>query len=254
MKLHAILFDLGGTLLHYHDPLSDDLQRPFRRITQVGIRRLLEALAHGGVSLPPPETLNEAIDRHIGQEVRAATSDLRGGSIERPIRAALAELGIPLDEAAWEPLRPHFYAAIDSIVSPRVGAAATLATLREQGFALGLISNTYWAADLHDRHLAEHDLLDLLPVRVYSSDWPHAKPHPSIFAAALERLKVPAAAAVYVGDRPDVDVGGAQAAGMRGILIRSPHEHTPPGAILPDAVVDELPDLIPALARLGAGR
>jgi phosphoglycolate phosphatase-like HAD superfamily hydrolase len=47
-----------------------------------------------------------------------------------------------------------------------------------------------------------------------------------------------------------VDVAGAQRAGLRGILIRSPYEQTPLGETHPDAVIDELPDLLPALAVL----
>src|SRR5262249_45163127 len=108
-------------------------------------------------------------------------------------------------------------------------------------------SNTYWAADLHDAHLATYGLLDLLPMRLYSCDFPHIKPHPAIFEAALERMGVPAADSLYVGDRPDADVAGAQKAGMRGALIRSPHESSPLDGVTPDAIIDELPDLVEAV-------
>ncbi len=108
----------------------------------------------------------------------------------------------------------------------------------------------FWAADLHDRHLMEHDLLGFLPVRVYSSDAPYQKPHPSIFLSALESMGVHSEEAACVGDRADVDVGGAQNVGMRGILIRSPYQAAGLNGRQPDAVIDELPELIPALASL----
>ena len=52
------------------------------------------------------------------------------------------------------------------------------------------------------------------------------KPHPSIFAAALQLVDVPAADAVMVGDSVRHDVDGARRAGMRAVLLhRSPGPH-----------------------------
>jgi putative hydrolase of the HAD superfamily len=45
------------------------------------------------------------------------------------------------------------------------------------------------------------------------------KPHPTIFQAALERLDVEPADAVMVGDSIEDDVEGANAVGMRGLLL-----------------------------------
>ena len=47
----------------------------------------------------------------------------------------------------------------------------------------------------------------------------HEKPHPAIFAAALEKMKVAADRAMYVGDVYSVDYFGAISAGMRVILF-----------------------------------
>ena len=45
------------------------------------------------------------------------------------------------------------------------------------------------------------------------------KPDPRIFAIALERLGLPPAAALYVGDIYEVDVVGARRAGLDVILL-----------------------------------
>ena len=124
-----------------------------------------------------------------------------------------------------------------------------LAGLAGAGIQLGLISNTFWAADLHDRHLANHSLVDYLPVRVYSCDFGYSKPHSSIFQHTLEKLGVDAAESVYVGDRAGLDVGGAQGAGMRGVLIRSPYVDGKAEGVTPDATIDELPDLPSAISE-----
>ncbi len=258
MGLRAILFDLGGTLLHYHDRLSDDPARPFRRVTVVGIEAVLERLAASGAPLPPGEELVAVLDRRIAQSYQADWQAQRGGSIEPPLRAGLAETGIALSDEQWASLRPALYGPMDAAVFPREGLHETLTALREAGYLLGVISNTHWAADVHDRHLAEQGLLDHLPLRIYSCDTPYMKPHSGIFHMALEALGVAPEEAAYVGDRPDVDVEGAQQAGLYGVLIDSPYRTEFDVAnldgVTPDAVISELPELIPALDGLGAAR
>lgn len=250
MALKAILFDLGGTLLHYYDPQEDDPRHPFRRVTLLGIEAVLRQLAAGSPTPLPVKQALDAIDRQVSRTYRAMQADERGGSVEQPIRDALGEVGIAVDETRWGDLRRRLYHPIDQIVSARLGVHTTLTALRDTGYQLGLVSNTFWASDMHDHHLAEHDLIDFLPVRVYSCDMPYQKPHPSIFLSALESLDIRPEEAAYVGDRADIDVGGAQNAGMLGILIRSPYQTTNLNDHHPDAIIDELPELIPALAAL----
>jgi len=250
MALKAVLFDLGGTLLHYHDPHETDRQRPFRRVTMLGVQAVLAKVAASGWSLPAPDQIQEIIDRHIGLAYRALVETQAGGTVETPVRAGLAEMGVNLDDAQWADLRPDFYSHINQIVFPRSGIVETLIALRSKGCLLGLISNTYWAADVHDAHIEAYGLSELLPMRLYSCDLPHSKPHPAIFQAALERLGVSAGESAYVGDRPDVDVAGAQNAGMRGILIRSPYDSASLDGIAPDHIIDEIPGLLDFIVSL----
>ena len=46
----------------------------------------------------------------------------------------------------------------------------------------------------------------------------YRKPNAAPFAAALEQLGLPASGCVMIGDRPDKDVAGARAAGLRGTV------------------------------------
>ena len=72
---------------------------------------------------------------------------------------------------------------------------------------------------------------------------------PAFFAAAVDALGTTASGVVMVGDDVEADVGGAQAAGLRGILVRTgkfrPEALDGPGRA-PDAVLDSVADL-PAL-------
>lgn len=76
------------------------------------------------------------------------------------------------------------------------------------------------------------------------------KPSPDFFRLALDTAGVTPARAVMVGDDLGADVAGAQAVGMRGVLVRTgkgSEPHPDAGATQPDAVIDNLamlPDLL----------
>ena len=77
------------------------------------------------------------------------------------------------------------------------------------------------------------------------------KPSIPFFQTALALLGVSASEAAVVGDDVDVDVGGGQAAGLRGILVQTGkfrEEELARSAIRPDAILRSLADLPPLLA------
>jgi putative hydrolase of the HAD superfamily len=116
-----------------------------------------------------------------------------------------------------------------------------------------VLSNTIWSREYHDGIFARDGVLDLLDGAVYSSEIPHAKPHPLAFAAAAEAVGATPAGCLYVGDRPFEDVHGAQRAGMRAVLV--PHSDLPvsqqvPVDAAPDAVVQRLIDVLDVVDRM----
>jgi HAD superfamily hydrolase (TIGR01458 family) len=78
------------------------------------------------------------------------------------------------------------------------------------------------------------------------------KPSPDFFAPALALLGARPGDAAVVGDDLEVDVGGAQACGMRGILVRTGKfrpEDAARTTVRPDAVLDSFADLPDFLSR-----
>lgn len=72
------------------------------------------------------------------------------------------------------------------------------------------------------------------------------KPSPAFYAAALRHMGVAAAQAAVVGDDLESDVGGGQAAGLRGILVRTGkfrEEDLARSSTRPDAVISSLAEL-----------
>jgi len=80
------------------------------------------------------------------------------------------------------------------------------------------------------------------------------KPSRDFFAAALEKLGVEPAHAVMVGDDVRGDIGGAQAAGLKGVLVKTGkfRESDLTGSVTPDFVLDSIADL-PKLLERGIG-
>ena len=93
-------------------------------------------------------------------------------------------------------------------------APPILRELRRRRLKIGLVSNTSRDLDAFVRHFR-------LDVDAWISSGTHGKvkPSPLIFGAALELLGVAAGEAVMVGDSVEDDVEGAQACGIRAILL-----------------------------------
>ena len=78
------------------------------------------------------------------------------------------------------------------------------------------------------------------------------KPSPEFFRPALELLGVPASSAAIVGDDIEVDIGGGQACGLAGVLVRTGKFRETEAArspAVPDAIVGSLADLPDLLER-----
>ncbi len=194
-RVEAVLFDWGGTLSVHAEVDLLDMWRAAARV-----------LAPADPE-PVAAALLAAEDRWWRESVEAGD---RSGTTEQLVRSVARETHLDVARAlrayhdAWEPTVAHDPAA-----------AAVLTALRERGIRTGLLSNTHWPRELHERWLSDAGLLDLLDVRLYTSDLGHMKPHPEAFRALLDAVGVEPARAVFVGDRLRDDISGAAAVGMR---------------------------------------
>jgi putative hydrolase of the HAD superfamily len=120
-----------------------------------------------------------------------------------------------------------------------------LRELAAAGVRIGLISNSHRCLASFQSHF---ELQGLISATVSSSQHGFMKPHPSIFAAALQLVDAQPADAVMVGDSFRQDVAGALAAGMRAVLLHRGDGPTPPGAdALNVPVIRSLHELAPLL-------
>jgi HAD superfamily hydrolase (TIGR01509 family) len=95
------------------------------------------------------------------------------------------------------------------------GTRDALERLRQQ-YAIAVISNADGKIDVVLRRCGIGDCFASI---TDSGNVGHEKPHPAIFAAALQEMKADPAESLYVGDVYSVDYVGARNAGMQAVLM-----------------------------------
>jgi putative hydrolase of the HAD superfamily len=232
VTVEAVVFDWGGTLSVFVEAELVDAWR-------LAARHL------------SPEREDELTERLMAVEAAfwaTTASHQRSATLADLLAAAAAELGLDVAEALLEEAAVRHLDAWTDHIRHDPDAAPTLAALRERGLRIGLLSNTHWPRAFHERFLQRDGLAGLIDARLYTSEMPHQKPHPSAFAAALAALGVDEPSrAVFVGDRPWDDIVGARRAGLRAVLRPNPLLESGPNSrdVEPDAVIERLPDLLP---------
>ncbi|HEY5811432.1 MAG TPA: HAD-IA family hydrolase, partial [Terrimicrobiaceae bacterium] len=114
-------------------------------------------------------------------------------------------------------------------------------------YALGLLTNG--APDLQREKIVASGLENLFNEVVISGVYGIGKPRPEIFLHLTDRLGVPPAEAIMVGNSLERDVHGAQNAGIRSVWFKVPgsEEHAPVKPNFTITALAELPELLERL-------
>lgn len=205
--IKAVLFDVGSTLID-PDPEIDGV------FFEVASRRG-HAIEHAAVRAHMP-----AVNRFYEEEY-LRDGDFwcsHEGSVEMYLEmyrylSHLCGLEHDAEGIAHQVndayLEPSSWRIIDDV-------PVCLKELKARRLRLGIVSN--WSSNLEDlvRGLRMAPYFDEV---VSSADVGYRKPNPMIFTVALERLALDATEVVHVGDRPDADGAGAEAAGIRPVIV-----------------------------------
>ncbi|HET6937535.1 MAG TPA: HAD family hydrolase [Nocardioides sp.] len=229
MSIEAVIFDWGGTLTAWHD---------------IDFHAESLALAQAVVNAEHDLEISRERLHRAGNAIWARSRDHQQSST---VADLFTEAGLEHDPALltayWEFWEPH--TITDPVVRP------TWQALRGQGIKIGVLSNTIWPREWHERIFERDGVLDLLDGDVYTSEISWTKPSPHAFAKAMDAVgATDPGRCVYVGDRLFDDVWGARNAGLRAIHL--PHSNIPVEQVghsegEPDAVIqtlDELPELV----------
>jgi putative hydrolase of the HAD superfamily len=225
--VHAVVFDWGGTLTPWHT---------------------IDALEGWIASVGDPD-----LARRLHEAELAAWARSRDEHRSTTLAALFEAAGVRSTErmvadffAWWE---PHTFLDPD--------APEVMRTLRDRGLQIGVLSNTFWPREEHERIFRRDGVADLIDAAVYTSEIPWTKPHPDAFGAVLTALGcADPGEAVFVGDRPFDDIHGAKRAGMHAVLLGNsdiPAHQAGAVAGEPDAVIHRLAELPEVVERLRTG-
>jgi FMN phosphatase YigB (HAD superfamily) len=234
-QLKAILFDMGSTLLEFENSTWDVLRR---LSTEAGY----EFLKEKNLSLPNLEEFSGILSAEFFLARSEVEQSLKEMKFEEVIFDFFTKLDLNTSDGIYGSFLEIYYEPVTNQVTLVDGAEKVLKFFKDKNLRIGLISNTIFPEKFHLRELKRFGLYPYLDAYFFSSQVGVRKPHPKIFQLALEKLEVDSSEAVFIGDRLQEDVGGAQNVGMKGILkYHQGRDYTLP--ITPDAQVNELRDL-----------
>jgi len=198
-RLKAVLFDLGGTLIKTA-PIHEIFMRILRNHNvqvsldggEEALPEVIEEMSLEDFKLPYMEfwrVYNLRILKRLG------------------IKGDLMRLADALTEEWWDNADLEVYPDVED----------TLRMLRQRGLKAGIISNGF-KIDIREM-LSRTGLKGKFDVIIGVDDVKKPKPHPEIFHYALKRLKIEPNEALFVGDNPKTDYKGAEAAGLKPLLI-----------------------------------
>ena len=186
-NIKAIGFDVDGTLYNTPDAMS------------VEVAKILIEKAAKELSRDPDDLAEEYIKRR--DEYRSNTKTLNSFGLD----------GEKIFQQVWDGI------AIEKYVTPDSKLVEMIKKLNQK-YQIFLISNGTGSQVERKLTYLGLDYKDFDP-RIYCYDQGWMKPDPQPFLAAIESLDMRPDEIVYVGDREDIDIEGAQAVGMKAIYV-----------------------------------
>lgn len=217
-RVRGILFDLGDTLLDF-----GHLDVP--SLFEAGAKLAYDYLKDLGHALPAFAKYHRQQLWAIRWNYFKSRFTRREFNVLEILGNLSAKMGNRISEQEAIELAWLWYRPLSQCATAEDGMHEMLAEFRDAGLKLGIISNTFVPGAILDRHLAEENLLDLLPVRVYSCNVRFRKPQREIFEIALEQSGLKASETMFVGDSIRADIHGPNDLGMISILKDPSDKH-----------------------------
>ena len=246
MTYRAVLFDLFDTLV-----TLDRDRLPELTVNGKVMRSTAGKLYEAFRPFAPGIGLDRFVDtlRWSWQEAeRLRNEDHREVAASERLTMAFRRLDLDPGELGPEPLQAvldaHMRELSNAVVFPP-HHGPLLRALRAR-YRLALVSNFDYsptALGVLDRA----GITDLFETILVSDEVGWRKPKPMIFELALGRLGVDAADGLFVGDRIDIDVAGAQGVGMGSAWVNPERVPLPPDIPPPDYEIRDLAELGPIL-------
>ncbi len=236
-KINAVIFDLGGTLIEYAGSYDS-----WPALETPGFRGAYDSLHANGVSLPDFESFKTAGFNLLPEwwdEASAGVRNLRVADLMAETLKAVDVHNTP--RSFIEEAGAAYEDGIHQQAEMVEGAATAVAQIKAAGYKVGLLSNTMFRPQMHERGLRQFGI-NGFDAKLFSADVNKWKPTAAPFLHLAAQLGVEPETAVYVGDDPRSDVLGGKRAGMKTVHIASSQQFEA-ARIAPDATLNNLSEL-----------
>lgn len=242
MVIEAIFFDWDGTLM------DDDTS--WRRCVSATIDEV--ARRHRGIDPGALSAAYYAAARRLWDEVKGVSAPPWGNTDDPGLARRVWSAALRRSPAAGDDATAHAvecYSRLRSTDTPLYDDVVDCLSGLRGRYRLGVITNGSNAT-----HLPKVEASGLRGYfgSVTTTDCGSGKPFRPIFAQALASLEAAPARALYVGDWPFADIGGANGAGMVSVWINRAGAALAADDPVPDAQIASLGDLPGVLDRLQA--
>jgi putative hydrolase of the HAD superfamily len=204
MRLQGVLLDLDGTLVDHESAVGDALRG---WLPSLGVPATDEVLASWAVIQ----------ERHLiaWRERRVSFQEQR----RRRLRDFLPTVGVSFvdDEESLDRLFDGYLRRYEKAWRAFDDVDDALVAIARAGLTTAVLTNG--TVEQQTGKLARVGLLGRVGPVYTAEDIGSAKPDPRAYLTACDRLGLPPSAVLNVGDRVDLDVEGARAAGLQAVHL-----------------------------------
>jgi putative hydrolase of the HAD superfamily len=241
--MKAVLFDLGHTLINYHN----DWKGPERQAVEAVSNLVLERSSNGAKK----EDVTSNLLGLLARARQVKTTEFLEVPLESVLNNCFTYFSVEEEEDLMQGSLEIFYDVLLERRDLVPGTLEMLQVLRDEGYKIGLVSDVAWGLPSYFplRDMKYFGLDDYFDDMVFSTDVGLRKPNPRIFKIALYNVGARAEESVFVGNNLQCDIKGALGVGMTAIL-KSSDFYTHDESIVPTYKIDDWPEFEDILRTL----
>lgn len=240
--IKAILFDLGDTLINFGKVNKTAALKRAARNSYDYLKELNQPVGPFWAYF-----LRNMIDIRL----RCLWSDITGEDFDSfdIMRKIGKKKGYDITHEQWVKINWLWYKPLAELAYIEPDIVETMQKLKDMGFRLGILSNTFVGKEALDHHLKDMGIVDMFEMRLYSCYYPYRKPDKRIFFDAAKEMNLSKDEILFVGDRVDTDAAGCLAAEIKCVIKKSHanEDKTLPEQIIRIDKISQLPQVVEGL-------
>lgn len=201
-KYKAIFFDMGDTLLHFHEGPTDEEK------DRLGLEKMASYLSGRYTRDVTFEALRDGFFVPWAKRCEQRKVTLEEYPVEDFLNAFLEPYGVRISLEEALQLMRIFHQEYGKYVTWEADLPQTLKILREAGFKLGVLSSCYLFDEVMIDHFKTAGIHEYMDSYTFSYYLRIRKPRPEIFLEALRRAGVKADESVMIGNLLREDIWG----------------------------------------------